>query len=74
MSDTVFGWASYDNARPEQGRGQDSRKFTIVSRTETSLVFEIEEHPTSTPWAYLGCITNGDNTEVYWVNETNPLP
>lgn len=73
--DAVF-VGSNVNADPLSYRNtQDPRDYgTIVERNSTSITFIAQQSDVaSTAW-YLGAILSADRSEVFWVNNTRPLP
>lgn len=72
----AVGILALNNDDPLQRRESQDRwaYMPLVSKTENTLVFRFEEqHQFSVP-NYLGGIVSADRSEVYWINETRPLP
>lgn len=72
----AIGILSTDNNNPLQHRDSVSDVIVIplANQTERSLEFEQELEHTLTQSSYLGAILSNDRQEVYWVNESRPLP
>lgn len=45
----------------------------IVERTNNSIVFEADAESVHTA-CYIGAVLSNDREEVYWLNESRPLP
>ena len=75
IPDGAVGFLSESNDDPERHKGSDQGRYklNIVSRTGSEIVLEQSEGY-SLATSYLGCIASEDGSEVYWVNNTSPLP
>ena len=76
LSPNMVAVISYNNATPAMWYGSTSDAYWLreVSRTDTQIVFEgfVSAHY-NTP-SYLGLICRERNGEIWWTNESRPLP
>lgn len=71
----AVGFLSSLNDNPTQTLNTTNEAFrlTMISKTDTQMVFRHENVHTFNYPLYLGCIAT-QNGELLWVNRTKPLP
>ena len=73
----AVGLSSTNNGNPRQYLnqiGQTDLTFYIESKTNTRMVLRVMEEKSHSLARYLGCIASPDGQEVYWENNSQPLP
>lgn len=75
IPDEAIGFVSSANDNPTVHLGSDEVRwlFSIISKTKTEMVLR-QDTSYSMAASYLGCIASADGSNVYWVNDTSPLP
>ena len=72
----IYGKISSDNDDPEQHRYESANDILlnveVISDTELALTHRTEA--TFPGGSYVGVLANANGSEVYWINETRPLP
>ena len=71
LPDDAKGHFSTSNRRPTEGI-QRGWNIELTEKSFNHVRFEHDSHFAVN--IYLGCITNADNSVIYWVNDSEPLP
>lgn len=63
-----------DDPTRNVGTTYDTLTYDIVSKSSTQLSLRVRVESAWGQPLYLGAITSPDGSEIYWVNNTKPLP
>lgn len=66
--------ANNDDPLHYRNTSASSYLFSIVQKNNTHMRLKLQEAHTFPAPRFLGGIVSADRSEVYWVNDTNPLP